>query len=81
MNEKLKPAVQPKKKEQESRVPWLFDLEVKDLTSPITIRRIRLLQIGGLLAVIGSAKCAKKLIDEISVILFFFWFQPLVYGI
>lgn len=55
MNEKLKPAVQPKKKEQESRVPWLFDLEVKDLTSPITIRRIRLLQIGGLLAVIGLA--------------------------
>lgn len=32
------------------RIPWLFGLEVKDLTSPITIRRIRLLQVSVLVA-------------------------------
>lgn len=37
------------------RVPWLFGLEVKDLTSPITIRRIRLLQVGLVLLVVGYA--------------------------
>ena len=35
------------------RVPWLFGLEVKDLTKPITLRRIRLLQAGVLLAVLA----------------------------
>lgn len=28
------------------RIPWKFGLEVKDLTNPITIRRIRILQLG-----------------------------------
>ncbi len=46
--------VQEQKKSSE-KIPWLFGLEVKDLTSPITIRRIRLLQVGLLAVVIGYA--------------------------
>ncbi|MBX2815515.1 MAG: outer membrane lipoprotein-sorting protein [Saprospiraceae bacterium] len=35
------------------RIPWKFGLEVKDLTNPITIRRVRLLQ-AGLLTILLS---------------------------
>ena len=53
---KTKPSVQPKTQEQKkSRIPWLFDLEVKDLISPITIRRIRIVQIGLLIAALSFA--------------------------
>ncbi|MFT4566947.1 MAG: hypothetical protein ACJA1A_003789 [Saprospiraceae bacterium] len=51
---KKKPQVQEQKKSSE-KTPWLFGLEVKDLTSPITIRRIRLVQIGLLALVVGYA--------------------------
>lgn len=55
MKENTKPSVQPKKQEEEksSKVPWLFTLEVKDLINPITIRRVRLLQVGFLLGIIS----------------------------
>ena len=45
---KQAPKVQQTGKE---KVPWLFGLEIKDLTHPITIRRIRLLQGAILLAI------------------------------
>jgi len=44
--------VQEQKKSGE-KIPWRFGLEVKDLTNPITIRRIRLVQLGLLLALIA----------------------------
>ena len=56
--EDLRQETQPTKKSQESgkdRIPWLFGLEVKDLTHPITIRRIRILQAGILVALITYA--------------------------
>ncbi len=40
-------------KADKGRVPWLFGLEVKDLTQPITLKRIRILQFGVLLAVLA----------------------------
>ena len=40
------------KRVSKKRIPWLFGLEVKDLTNPITVRRIRLLQAGVLVAAI-----------------------------
>ena len=43
---------QEEQKTKKERIPWLFGLEVKDLTSPITIRRIRLIQGAVLLAVL-----------------------------
>ena len=54
MKEKIKPSVQSKtQEEKKSRIPWLFKLEVKDLVKPITIRRVRILQVGILLAVLS----------------------------
>jgi hypothetical protein len=56
MKEKLKPAVQPKtEKEKKSRIPWMFDLEVKDLIQPIILRRVRILQVGVLLTIFSFA--------------------------
>ena len=45
LHHKTKPAEKQKEVSQE-KIPWLFGLEIKDLTNPITIKRIRLLQIG-----------------------------------
>lgn len=56
MKQKVKPSVQPKtQEEKKSGVPWLFTLEVKDLIQPITVRRVRLLQLGILLTTIALA--------------------------
>lgn len=44
-----------KQEEEKKRVPWLFDLEVKDLISPIILRRVRIVQFGALLLVLGFA--------------------------
>ena len=53
---KTPPRVQPKTQEQKkSSIPWLFELEVKDLINPIIIRRVRIAQIGLILAVISFA--------------------------
>ena len=46
--------VQVQKKETSTeKIPWLFGLEVKDLTSPITVRRIRIVQFGVLALVLA----------------------------
>jgi len=46
--------VQVQKKETSTeKIPWLFGLEVKDLTSPITVRRIRIVQFGLLALVLA----------------------------
>jgi len=37
------------------KIPWLFGLEVKDLTNPITLRRIRLVQFGLLFGILAFA--------------------------
>ncbi len=42
-------------KETSGKTPWLFGLEIKDLVNPITIKRIRLLQVGLALLVVGYA--------------------------
>jgi hypothetical protein len=52
----LKQKNQPTKTEQKvsnGKIPWLFGLEVKDLIEPITIRRIRILQVGVLVAALA----------------------------
>ena len=41
--------------ETKDKIPWLFGLEIKDLTNPITLRRIRLLQFGLLFAALTIA--------------------------
>ena len=43
-----------KQQQEKGKTPWLFNLEVKDLIAPITLRRVRLFQFGLLLLVIGS---------------------------
>lgn len=48
-----KQQISQESKVSKERVPWLFGLEVKDLTKPITVRRIRLLQIGILVAALA----------------------------
>ena len=54
MKEQLKPSVQSKTQDKKrSRIPWSFNLEVKDLVRPITIRRIRILQFGLLFLVVA----------------------------
>jgi len=57
MKEKIKPSVQTKPQEEKSsKIPWLFGWEVKDLVQPITIRRVRLMQLGVIaLALVGGA--------------------------
>ncbi len=56
MKEKLKPTIQPKTQEEnKSKTPWLFNLEIKDLINPIVIRRVRILQVGTLLAILSFA--------------------------
>jgi len=52
--ENKKVQVQKQEKSTE-KVPWLFGLEVKDLTSPITVRRIRIVQFGLLALVLAYA--------------------------
>ena len=51
---KKKDQIQNPQKSTE-RTPWLFGLEIKDLVNPITIKRIRLLQVGLALLVVGYA--------------------------
>ena len=41
--------------ESKEKTPWLFGLEIKDLVNPITVKRIRLLQVGLVLLVVGYA--------------------------
>ncbi len=56
MKEIKKTPVQPKKEVQTTeKIPWLFGLEVKDLASPITIRRIQILQVGILAMAVAFA--------------------------
>ncbi len=56
MKETLKKKGQIKNPQKtKERTPWLFGLEIKDLVNPITIKRIRLLQAGLLLLVVGYA--------------------------
>ena len=45
MKEKIKPSVQKSQQSQE-KAPWLSSLAVKDLVSPITISRVRMVQLG-----------------------------------
>lgn len=49
------PQTQTRPQDTKDKIPWLFGLEVKDLTSPITLRRIRILQFGVLLAALSFA--------------------------
>lgn len=44
------PRTKNKPQESQVKVPWLFELEIKDLTNPITLRRVKLVQFGVLLA-------------------------------
>lgn len=46
---------QAKAKETKGKIPWTFGLEVKDLTNPITLRRIRLVQFGVLFVALSFA--------------------------
>ena len=46
---------QTKQQETKVRIPWSFGLEVKDLTNPITLRRIRLVQFGVLILALSFA--------------------------
>jgi len=47
MKETVKKKIQDdQQKKSGERIPWRFGLEVKDLTNPISIRRIRLVQVG-----------------------------------
>ena len=46
---------QTKPQETKGRIPWSFGLEVKDLTNPITLRRIRLVQFGVLILALSLA--------------------------
>lgn len=57
MKEKTKPIVQQQSEQtqQKEKTPWLFDLEVKDLIHPITIRRVQILQVGILVLVLVAA--------------------------
>ena len=49
------PQTQKKQQETKGKIPWSFGLEVKDLTNPITLRRIRLVQFGVLFAALSFA--------------------------
>ena len=51
MNQEIKPSQSPKKieKKSEEKIPWWFNLHVKDLVKPITIKRMQLLSVGALL--------------------------------
>ncbi len=49
------PSTQNKPIGSEEKIPWMFGLEVKDLTNPITLRRIRLLQFGVLISILAFA--------------------------
>lgn len=49
------PQTQQKKQETKVKIPWAFGLEIKDLTNPITLRRIRLVQFAVLIAALSFA--------------------------
>lgn len=58
MNQDIKPSKAPKESQNKSeeKIPWWFDLRVKDLVKPITVKRTQLLSAGVLvlaLAVVG----------------------------
>jgi len=56
MKDIKKTQVQPQEQVKPAeRIPWKFGLEVKDLTNPITIRRIRILQAGILIGALAFA--------------------------
>ena len=48
MNQEVKPSKGPKKveKRSEEKIPWWFNLHVKDLVKPITIKRMQLVSVG-----------------------------------
>jgi len=49
------PQTQQREQEPKGKIPWTFGLEIKDLTNPITLRRIRLVQFGVLFAALSFA--------------------------
>ncbi len=51
MNQDVKPTQSPKKvkKQSEEKIPWWFNMHVKDLVKPITVKRMQLLSAGALL--------------------------------
>lgn len=56
MKEKLKQSKQvDNQTTQDLKTPWSHDMEVKDLVNPIVIRRVRILQVGVLLAALSFA--------------------------
>lgn len=57
MSQDIKPVHSPKKKDKHSdkKAPWWFGLQVQDLVKPITVKRMQLLYVGGLLLALGLA--------------------------
>lgn len=57
MDQNFKPKSNPQKTEKgiEEKVPWWFDLHVKDLVKPITVKRMQLLSAGALLLAVLAA--------------------------
>ena len=49
------PQTKPQQQETKEKIPWSFGLEIKDLTNPITLRRIRLVQFSVLFAALSFA--------------------------
>ncbi|TAI49264.1 DUF6503 family protein [Flagellimonas allohymeniacidonis] len=51
MNQDIKPTEGPKKsqKKSEEKIPWWFNMQVRDLVKPITVKRMQLLSAGMLL--------------------------------
>lgn len=49
------PQTKPHQQETKGKIPWSFELEIKDLSNPITLRRIRLVQLGVLIAALSFA--------------------------
>ncbi|MFC4723013.1 DUF6503 family protein [Geojedonia litorea] len=57
MSQDIKPVQDPKRKleDHDKKAPWWFGLQIKDLVKPITIKRMQLMYVGGLLLVLGVA--------------------------
>jgi len=56
MKEKTKPSVQQEKQQQsKEHIPWYAGLEVKDLMNPITISRVKMVQVGLALLLLATA--------------------------
>lgn len=46
---------QKKQEKKDAKIPWLFNLEIRDLANPITLRRVHILKFGVVLIVLGLA--------------------------